>query len=240
MRDKKAIVTLAVLFFILSFTVTLQTKSVVKNNMVNSTEFQRIEEAQRELIKKETQIEDLKSQLLQTTNDLNSYRKEAEQNSDGTKSLASELERYKILAGLTNVEGEGITVTLKDSTVEVDPSKNASSYILHDSDLRTIVNELKAADAEAISINGERIIFTTEIRCVGPTIIINGNKYVPPFTVKAIGDSDMLSAALNLKGGIVDQLKSLYGFDIVISKASNIKIEKFNGIVSFKHAKISE
>lgn len=240
MRDKKAIITLAVLFFILSFTVTLQTKSVVKNNMVNSTEFQRIEEAQRELIKKETQIEDLKSQLLQTTNDLNSYRKEAEQNSDGTKSLASELERYKILAGLTNVEGEGITVTLKDSTVEVDPSKNASSYILHDSDLRTIVNELKAADAEAISINGERIIFTTEIRCVGPTIIINGNKYVPPFTVKAIGDSDMLSAALNLKGGIVDQLKSLYGFDIVISKASNIKIEKFNGIVSFKHAKISE
>ena len=50
----------------------------------------------------------------------------------------------------------------------------------------------------------------------------------------------MLSAALNLKGGIVDQLKSLYGFDIIISKAANLSVEKYNGIVSFKHAKIIE
>lgn len=240
MKDKKSVITLALLFFILSFTVTLQTKSIIKNNSVSTAQHQRLEEAQAELVKKDTQIEDLKSQLLQTTNDLNSYRKEAEQNSDGTKSLSNELERYKILAGLTDVEGEGITVTLKDSTQEVDPTKDVSSYILHDSDLRTIVNELKSADAEAISINGERVIFSTEIRCVGPTIIINGNKYVPPFEIKAIGNADMLSAALNLKGGIVDQLKSLYGFDIIISKAANLSVEKYNGIVSFKHAKIIE
>ena len=75
---------------------------------------------------------------------------------------------------------------------------------------------------------------------MGPTIIINGNKYVPPFNIKAIGDPDMLEAALKLKGGIIDQLKSLYGFDIVISKSANLKIEKYSGIVSFKYAKPAE
>ncbi len=240
MRDKKSIITLAILFFILSFVVTLQARSVVKNNLGSYAGLQRIEDAQQELVKKDLQIEDLKNQLLQTTNDLNSYREEAQKNSDGTKSMSAELERYKILAGLTDVEGEGITVVLNDSTSKVDTSKDIASYILHDSDLRTIVNELKASDAEAISINGERIIFSSEIRCVGPTIIINSNKYAPPFTIKAIGDSDMLSAALNLKGGIVDQLKSLYGFEISISKSDNIKIDKYNGIVNFKYANISQ
>lgn len=81
---------------------------------------------------------------------------------------------------------------------------------------------------------------SSEIRCVGPTIIINGNKYVPPFEIKAIGEPDMLEAALKLKGGIIDQLKSLYGFDISIAKSAEIKIGKYSGIVSFKYAKSAE
>lgn len=240
MKDRKSVITLAVLFFILSFVITLQAKSVVKNNLGSSSHFQRVEDAQNEILRKELQIEDLEKQLLQVTNDLNSYRKEAEENSDGTKSMASELERYKILAGLTDVTGEGITIVLNDSPAEVDYANDVSSYILHDSDLRSIINELKSADAEAISINGERMIFTSEIRCVGPTIIINGNKYTPPFTIKAIGNPDMLSAALNLKGGIADQLKNLYGFEISVSKSDNLKIDKYNGIVNFKYAKNSQ
>lgn len=240
MRDRKSQITLAVLFFILSFAITMQAKSIIKNNSSQNSGITRVEEANEELVKRDLQIEDLKNRLLAATNDLDNYRKEAEQNTDGAKAMASELERYKILAGLTDVEGKGITVTLSDSTAETDAGKNAASYIIHDSDLRTIVNELRSADAEAVSINGERLIASSEIRCVGPTVIINGKKYVPPFKIKAIGDPDMLEAALKLKGGIIDQLKSLYGFDIVISKSANLKIEKYSGIVSFKYAKTAE
>lgn len=240
MRDKKTQITLAVLFFILSFAITMQVKSIIKNSSSENGEITRVEEAKEELVKKDLQIEDLKNRLLAATNDLDNYRKEAEQNTDGAKAMAAELERYKILAGLTDVKGKGVTVTLSDSAAEPDAGKSASSYIIHDSDLRTIVNELRSADAEAISINGERLVSSSEIRCVGPTIIINGNKYVPPFTIKAIGEPDMLEAALKLKGGIIDQLKSLYGFDISIAKAAEIKIEKYSGIVSFKYAKGAE
>ena len=240
MRDKKTQITLAVLFFILSFAITMQVKSIIKNSSSENGEITRVEEAKEELVKKDLQIEDLKNRLLAATNDLDNYRKEAEQNTDGAKAMASELERYKILAGLTNVKGKGVTVTLSDSTAEPDAGKSASSYIIHDSDLRTIVNELRSADAEAISINGERLVSSSEIRCVGPTIIINGNKYVPPFEIKAIGEPDMLEAALKLKGGIIDQLKSLYGFDISIAKSAEIKIGKYSGIVSFKYAKSAE
>ena len=240
MRDKKTQITLAVLFFILSFAITMQVKSIIKNSSSENGEITRVEEAKEELVKKDLQIEDLKNRLLAATNDLDNYRKEAEQNTDGAKARASELERYKILAGLTDVKGKGVTVTLSDSTAEPDAGKSASSYIIHDSDLRTIVNELRSADAEAISINGERLVSSSEIRCVGPTIIINGNKYVPPFEIKAIGEPDMLEAALKLKGGIIDQLKSLYGFDISIAKSAEIKIGKYSGIVSFKYAKSAE
>lgn len=240
MRDKKTQITLAVLFFILSFAITMQVKSIIKNSSSENGEITRVEEAKEELVKKDLQIEDLKNRLLAATNDLDNYRKEAEQNTDGAKAMAAELERYKILAGLTDVKGKGITVTLSDSAAEPDAGKSASSYIIHDSDLRTIVNELRSADAEAISINGERLVSSSEIRCVGPTIIINGNKYVPPFVIKAIGEPDMLEAALKLKGGIIDQLKSLYGFDISIAKSAEIKIEKYSGIVSFKYAKSAE
>jgi len=73
-------------------------------------------------------------------------------------------------------------------------------------DLLKLVNELNAAGAEAIAINDERIIATTEIRNAGNYIVINTNRYSAPFEIKAIGNPDTLEAALKLLGGVADDL----------------------------------
>ncbi len=234
-RNKKLQLALAGVFFLLSFIITLQFKSVYKNSAISTMQFKRLEEVQQQLIKEQEKNVDLNKQLLEANNSLQIYRNEAEQNNEGNKALTAEMDRYMILAGLTEVEGPGVTVTVSDSKVAASETITESAYIIHDSDLRSIVNELNSAGAEAISINGERIVSNSEIRCVGSTITINGNKYAPPYVIKAIGDSSTMEAALNIRGGVVEELK-FYNLEIKVSKTAKQTVEKYNGILNFKYA----
>jgi uncharacterized protein YlxW (UPF0749 family) len=95
--------------------------------------------------------------------------------SDYSKLLAKQLERAEIMAGLTAVEGSGIIVTLRDSTTQSTNTTDPNLYVVHDTDILWIINELRDAGAEAIQLNGERIISTTEIRCAGSTVSVNNN-----------------------------------------------------------------
>ena len=70
-------------------------------------------------------------------------------------------------------------------------------YIIHDDDLLRVINELRAAGAEAIAINGERIVAMSEIRCAGPTLSVNNNRSAPPYEIKAIGNPNNLEVRSN-------------------------------------------
>lgn len=143
------------------------------------------------------------------------------------KQTLEELEKMRLLSGLTPVSGPGVIVTLNDS-------KNASrvadvnNYIVHEQDVRRVVNELLAAGAEAISINGQRLVSHSSIRCVGPTIIVNGVKSTIPFEVRAIGDPDVLVSALNMPGGVVEMLKA-WTIEVDISKQNNLELPAYIG-----------
>ena len=107
--------------------------------------------------------------------------------------------------------------------------------MLHDSDLLVLINELRAAGAEALSINGERILATSEIRCAGPTVSVNNNRYSAPFVVKAIGDPATMENAINMRGGVADQLAP-WGIGLLIEKKESITINAYNGSISYKYA----
>ena len=96
-------------------------------------------------------------------------------------------------AALTNVKGTGVSVLIEDSLKPIQSGENPNLYVIHDEDILRIVNELRAGGAEAIAINDQRLIGTSEIRCSGPTITVNGKVFGAPFTVKAIGDPKTLS-----------------------------------------------
>lgn len=99
-------------------------------------------------------------------------------------------------AGLVAMQGPGLRVTLADNGDPPDAPANPGNYIVHDYDLRVLVNALWAGGAEAIAVNGERLTVMSAIRCVGTTVLVNSKRVSSPFVIEAVGDGAALDAAL--------------------------------------------
>jgi uncharacterized protein YlxW (UPF0749 family) len=172
------------------------------------------------------EIEGLKSIIIMTSRDLNRYQL-AEFNTEYIAGyLEEEIKRVKAIAGYTNVRGEGVLIKLADN--ESITQGNINYDLVHDVDVAMIINDLIDSGAEAISINGKRILSKTEIVCVGPLIKINGESVGAPFIIKAIGNKDLLSAAINAPNTYAYNLRTNYGLQIETMKSDFILIPKYN------------
>ena len=147
--------------------------------------------------------------------------------------MYNELERSRILAGLVELEGAGVIVTVNVVPVNDWGESGIVRNVYHE-DLLMLVNELNAAGAEALAINDERIISTTEIRNAGDYIVINTNRYSAPFEIKAVGNPDTLEASLKLLGGVTDTLGE--ELEIKIRREEKIRIPKYNGTLQYNYA----
>ena len=157
------------------------------------------------------------------------YTKSATTSTESTNLIKSEYQKSNELLGLTDVKGEGIIITLKD----VGENKYSSE------DLRSLVNELKYAGAEAISINGNRIINLTDIVTLNEKFIIMdaSRARLSPYVIKAIGDRKYLSSTLNTKTtGFVDLMKS-NGLEVTIEESNKIEIDKYQGEIKSNYLK---
>jgi len=200
---------------ILGFTIAWQYKSVNYNQKLMMRENKRADQLKDELILLQRQNNDLRTRIdeLKKLNDeLQSSRTGSDQ---AAQALKKSMEEARIFAGLTDVRGKGVIVTVDNGN---------AAYVLED-DILDIVNELRAAGAQAISVNDERIVAMTEIREAGNYIMINQTKKRAPFVIKAIGDPDVLDSSLKIPNGVVDSLKTL-GLSIQVSKSNNIQIPK--------------
>lgn len=150
--------------------------------------------------------------------------------------LQTDLELVRTFAGLTEVKGPGVTVVMDDSKRISKPGQDPNAFIIHDDDVLKLINELLASGAEAISVNGQRYVSTTEVRCVGPTISINNTRTAPPIVVCAIGNPETLEAGLKMRGGIVESL-SFWGISVNIKVEEEIFIPAFKGGFRFEYAK---
>ena len=145
----------------------------------------------------------------------------------------------KVISGEVPVSGPGLEIIIEDSKVPLNTGENPNNSLIHNEDLLKITNELKAAGAEAISINNQRLISNSEISCSGPVIVINQTRIAPPFEINAIGNSDTMTGALKIRGGVVEYLE-FFGIQIAMFKKSNILIPAYNGSLKFKYLKISD
>ncbi|WP_432354888.1 DUF881 domain-containing protein [Sporosarcina sp. A2] len=138
---------------------------------------------------------------------------DSEENHD---KLVKQARGLRLLLGVVPSSGQGVRVELADG--DYDPTQqNPNEYIVHESQVLLVVNELKIAGAQALSINGQRLNANSSIKCTGPVITVDGQTYPAPFVVEAIGDSNALNSSLTLKGGVSDSL---------LSDNIQIKIEK--------------
>lgn len=220
---------IAIVCVILMTVMFAQFKTVEQTD-ITGIETAREEELQTMISSQKTKYEEMEEKLTETNKKILEYEEAINTNKETSEVLDKELEQTNMLVGKTNVIGEGIIVTLSD---------NEDRHI-EPSDLRTLVNELKLAGAEAISINDRRIVNMTEIVEAGDRILINTKRTVSPYVVKAIGDQKYLSSALSLKTtGFVDTtIKN--GKSIEMREDRNISILGYNddkNLLQFKYAK---
>jgi len=226
--------------FLLVFMVTAQMRTI----RVSSTDISRLK-TENELRDEINQWKDIYETATERINELNSqiteYQNSAAEDDKAVALIKTELDNTKLLAGLVEVEGQGLVITLDDTAALTQIAKDAgyydpNAYIIHDSDLVMIVNELLSAGAEAISINGQRITGLTSIRCTGPQVIINGIRTVAPFKITAIGEATTLKGALSLRGGIIDSIKA-DNIDVTIETSGDMIIPAYEKTINYQYAK---
>ena len=180
------------------------------------------------------QKDGLADQVEQLQSELALYRDQAASGDEGSEALRAELDKLEITAGLTDVEGPGVTVILEDSS-STNVTGDEADYLIHDNDLLSVINELRSAGAEAISLNGERLLATSEVRCTGAVVTVNGRRYAAPYVIFAIGDPDTLYNAVTMRNGVVDVL-SQWGITVKVTPSDLLLIPKYNGTVDYQYA----
>ncbi len=156
------------------------------------------------------------------------------------KLLNDELQKNKILAGLTPVKGPGVVITLNDSARQSGSLMRTSEMsrgIIHDIDLQAVVHELFASGAEAVSVNGHRVVGRTALRCVGPAVQINSVPIAVPFVVRAIGNPDTLYGGLNMQLGVLDQIRQYDAAMVKMERVAQVELPAFTGSTEVKYAK---
>lgn len=220
-------ITIAIACFVLAIVMFMQFK-IVQETDITSIETMREEELRAELANWRQMYNEAEEQYEEKLAKLNEYKENQQSAEESSKLIEEELAQINMYLGKTEVQGEGIEIKIQDiSSEDVQP--------ISAEDLLTIVDYLKLAGAEAISINEERIINMSDIVYVNNSIIfVNQQRILAPYVIKAIGDPTKLESTLLGNGGYVELLRNI-GFDISINKESKITIPKYSQDIGYKY-----
>ena len=234
-KDKVAIglsIVVGIASLLLVASMFIQFRSVERSQALG-IEALRDDELSTQIATYKSKYEENQEKITDNQNKIDEYKKTDVEETEANQLVDKELKTANMLLGLTDVEGEGVILTLN----------NTNDAIYTSGDLRTLINELKYAGAEAISINGNRVINLTDIVTIDTRFIVmyGGNiRLQAPYTVKAIGDRKYLTSTLNLKNsGYVDLMKSS-GLDITVEESSNIHIDKYDRELGANYMKEAE
>lgn len=238
MKNIKGQLAVGIVCIVLGLVLAMQFRSVQNNYLEGIAPSQKAQELAGELKK----IREEKQQLINEVNLLESKIKdieEAESKEDVlVKNISAELEKYKIISGVRSVKGPGVVIVVDDPPRDPDFPSDVSVIMYNYDLLLSLINKLNDAGAEAITINEQRIVSRTEISLAGSNVNINSVPTAPPFIIKAIGNPDTLESTLNIRFGIVDQMRSdRYNLQISIKKQDEIIIPRYNEIIKFRYAK---
>ena len=234
MLDKKVIsVVLGVMCFALTLGIFIQIRTVKNSNSTVSNNYEE-NNLRAEVLRYKEKYDNKYKELEKAEEELEKERQNATKDNSELEQKEEEITLGNKIIGLTDVTGPGVIVTLSDSKKDTNSVLNPSLLLVHDVDVLSVINELKNAGAEAISINEQRLVPTSSISCGGNIIDINGEKVGAPFVIKAIGLPEQL-ASLSRQGGYLEILKNA-SVGVELKKSNNIAIPKYTGVISYKYA----
>jgi len=233
MNKKIQALILGLMCLMLTMAICVQIKTV-KNNGTTIGRSEAENELKDQVLKMKEKYDNAYANLSRIEEELEEVRKNVASKDEQLSKLENEIKKANTLLGFTDTTGMGITITVEDG-ISTPNTLNPSDLLVHDLDVLSIVNELKNAGAEAIEVNGKRIVSTTAFMCDGNVITINGEKVSSPFVINAIGLPEQM-ATLNRPGGYLEDLNR-YSIKTEFIKLEQITIPKYTGVISFKYAK---
>lgn len=234
MNKKVVSIILGLMCLILTYGIAVQIKTVNSTNSKISTNTAE-NDLRSQVLKFKEKYDNKYNELEKAEKELEKERENVTKNDTQFTDMEEKIKKGNKILGLTEVTGSGVIIVLQDGSTksamaQLDPSK----IIVHDLDILSVVNELKNAGAEAISVNDQRIVPTSSITCDGNVVKINSQKVGTPFEIKAIGLPEQL-AALSRPGGYLSKLEE-DGVQAELKKSDNITIPKYSGVIDFEYA----
>lgn len=234
MNKKIEIMILTIMCFVLTIAIMIQINTV-KNNGTTIGLSQTESNLKTQVLRMKEKYENQYQELEKAEKELERVRQVATNNNTELLQIQDKIKKYNLIIGNTDIKGTGVTVTLKDGETAINSSLDTDNLIIHAENVLAVVNELKNAGAEAIAINGQRMVNTTAIPCDGNVIVVNGSKVSTPIVITAIGYPELLTT-LNRPGGTLERFTSL-GKNVEMKKYTSVKIPKYAGVMTFKYAK---
>jgi len=182
-----------------------QKENQTENRDISGKQYEKTLALRNQLIAQEETNRKLQKELNQKQDKVLKNEKDLAKEAQVFLNIAEDTEKYRMFLGKVKVKGKGVKITLSDGAY--DPKEdNVNNYLVHEHHVFKVVNELYISGAAAVAINGQRLTSHSYIICNGPVITVDGVPYPAPFIITAIGEPDVLSSALNLSGGVKDQL----------------------------------
>ncbi len=234
MKNKKMVsIVLGIMCFALTLGIFIQIRTVSGTNTAVGQTYEE-NNLRAEVLRYKEKYDNRYQDLEKAEKELDKERQSSTKNNSELEQKESAITQGNKMIGMSDVTGPGVIITLSDSKAEVANALDPNSLLVHDGDVLSVINELKNAGAEAISINDQRLVPTSGITCGGNIIEINGEKVGAPFIIKAIGLPEQL-AALERPGGYLERLKK----DTVgakLERKNSITILKYSGVITYKYA----
>lgn len=231
---KKIAIILGSVCLILTIAIFVQIKTVESITEEEGINLNDNAELKGEVLKWRQNYKDAYEQLEEVETRLEEVRTQAATSSEVDIGTENQIKKNNALLGLTEVKGTGVIIRLDENReVKEEDVFDVNSYLVHEGDLIHIVNELYNVGADAISINGKRIVNTTAILCDGNIIRVNDEIVGVPIEIKAICYPQAL---YNLKraGGYLSLMAS-GGVIVNIENSDDITIPKYEGVYKYEY-----
>ncbi len=181
----------------------------------------------------------LKTQLADLRAQLDEIQRSASSQNAVARDLQVRIDELRRAAGLTERSGDGVVVVLDDTRPAAGVAgSDAERALCHSTDLTDIINATWRGGAVAISVNGERVVGSTSVYCIGSTSMVNGTLMAPPFSIVAIGSQDQLMAILDDPAQLADikRRRDAHGLAFTVTRGAGLKVPAYTGALNVRSA----
>ncbi len=229
-------ITLGIALLALGFLIATQLRSETPRVRYSSNERVALVETARDL---QSSQDALKSRLLALRGQIQTIESQGEGSAALSRDLDERLRQARIAAGLTGLQGQGLVLQLADSSTTVPPGNNPTDYLVSARDIRTVVEELWLAGAEAIAVNGERVTSGSAIIDIGGSVLLNAAYLSPPYQIAAIGPSglfDQVNSSAGFRGFVKSRVEA-FGLQVSFAEIKDVTIPAYAGTINLRYAR---